>query len=124
MQIVRITMLDFMRLGALVDVFLSGTLVGADTFGNRYYTNKKNRRWVVFRGTTEASKVPPEWQQWLNRVEDTAPVGTAAAPRFFWQKPHLPNLTGTVHAYRPPGHIMGKGARDKATGDYEPWQPK
>ena len=42
-----------------------------------------------------------------------------------WEKPHLPNLTGTAaaDAYRPPGHILGAGKRDRATGDYEPWQP-
>jgi NADH:ubiquinone oxidoreductase subunit len=40
-----------------------------------------------------------------------------------WQKDHLPNLTGTAAAYRPPGHILQGGQRDKATGDYEPWVP-
>jgi len=35
----------------------------------------------------------------------------------------VPNLTGTAEAYRPPGHVLAGGQRDKATGDYEPWKP-
>jgi NADH:ubiquinone oxidoreductase subunit len=44
-------------------------------------------------------------------------------PKKAWQKPHQANLTGTAAAYRPPGDILSVGQRDKATGDYEPWQP-
>ena len=36
----------------------------------------------------------------------------------------VPNLTGTKAAYRPPGHILKGGQRDKATGDYEAWTPE
>jgi NADH:ubiquinone oxidoreductase subunit len=37
---------------------------------------------------------------------------------------HVPNLTGTDRAYRPPGHTLQGGRRDRATGDYEPWTPE
>jgi NADH:ubiquinone oxidoreductase subunit len=40
-----------------------------------------------------------------------------------WQREHLPNLTGTHEAYRPPGHTLEGGRRSSATGDYEPWSP-
>ena len=40
-----------------------------------------------------------------------------------WQKPHLPNLTGTPESYRPPGHDYQGGHRAPATGDYEAWTP-
>ena len=54
-------------------------------------------------------------------MTDTPPG--EAEQRFDWQKDHLPNLTGTRYAYRPPGHVLSGGQRDKATGDYEPWTP-
>jgi NADH:ubiquinone oxidoreductase subunit len=41
-----------------------------------------------------------------------------------WEKEHLPNLTGTAAAYRPPGSLLGGGQRAPATGDYEAWQPE
>ena len=34
------------------------------------------------------------------------------------------NMTGTPEAYRPPGSILGRGVRAKATGDYKPWRPR
>ena len=40
-----------------------------------------------------------------------------------WEKPHVPNLTGTPRAYRPPGSIAGTNRRPDATGDYVPWTP-
>jgi NADH:ubiquinone oxidoreductase subunit len=40
-----------------------------------------------------------------------------------WEKPHIPNLTGTPAAYRPPGSTLASGRRPKATGDYQPWTP-
>ena len=33
------------------------------------------------------------------------------------------NQTGTPEAYRPPGSILGRGVRPKATGDYKAWRP-
>ncbi|MGH6798662.1 MAG: NADH:ubiquinone oxidoreductase subunit NDUFA12, partial [Roseiarcus sp.] len=44
--------------------------------------------------------------------------------KYSWQKPHLPNLTGTPLAYRPPGSVLEGGHRAPATGDYEPWTPE
>ena len=40
-----------------------------------------------------------------------------------WQKPHLPNLTGSPAAYRPPGSILGDARRPQVTGDYDAWTP-
>ncbi|MBM3571801.1 MAG: NADH:ubiquinone oxidoreductase subunit NDUFA12, partial [Alphaproteobacteria bacterium] len=71
----------------------------------------------------EASKVPPEWHAWLHRTVDQVPPADAGRPHRTWQKEHVPNLTGTDLAYRPPGHVLQGGQRDRATGDYEPWRP-
>ena len=41
-----------------------------------------------------------------------------------WQKPHVPNLTGTALAYRPDGSLLNKGERPRVTGDYDAWSPE
>jgi NADH:ubiquinone oxidoreductase subunit len=106
-----------------------GKFVGTDAYGNRYYSRprkqpgwKLERRWVIYRGIDEASKVPAEWHGWLHHTCEMPPPSDAGQDHT-WQKPHLPNLTGTQYAYRPPGHFLKGGCRDKATGDYEPWIP-
>ncbi len=102
--------------------------MGQDSFGNTYYEAgprkgyKRNRRWVIYKGEADASRVPPEWHGWLHYQNDEAPVGDHSFRRN-WQKPYVPNLTGTDQAYRPPGHILEGGKRDKATGDYQAWTP-
>ncbi len=105
-----------------------GKFVAADSFGNNYYIERwarrglRRRRWVVYNGEVEASRVPPEWHGWLNYTIDEPPV-EGGVPHRDWQKPHQANPTGTDHAYRPPGHLLAGGRRDPATGDYEPWAP-
>jgi NADH:ubiquinone oxidoreductase subunit len=124
-----------MTIGTRLFTWLKGELVGTDQFGNRYYRDKikpklvlgggresRERRWVLYEGMAEPSKVPPEWHAWLHHSSNIVPSGDAAKRRP-WQKEHLPNLTGTALAYRPPGDPERGGKRDKATGDYEPWTP-
>jgi NADH:ubiquinone oxidoreductase subunit len=102
---------------------LRGRQVGVDRLGNRYFENRQGtRRWVLYDGEVEASKVPPEWHAWLHHTVN-APPSDAAPPRP-WEKEHIPNLTGTPDAYRQPGHLSAAGRRDRATGDYEPWRPE
>jgi NADH:ubiquinone oxidoreductase subunit len=98
-----------------------GEKVGTDSQGNIYYRGK--RRWVIYNGLVEASRIPPEWHGWLHYTVDTAPseVPPKVKP---WEKEHVPNLTGTVLAYAPPGSVTGTGQRAKATGDYEAWKPE
>lgn len=105
---------------------LRGRGVGTDAFGNRYFEEKsasrgrRARRWVVYSGPIEGSTVPPEWHAWLHYTVD-APLTNM--PRLPWQKPHLPNRTGTAFSYRPAGHDYSGGRRRRATGDYEAWSP-
>ncbi len=107
--------------------WFKGDLVGKDSFGNKYYREKgpeslKERRWVIYKGRPEASKVPPEWFGWLHHtVMDPPTIETIK--RWPWEKNHLPNLTGTPYAYSPPGPSSSGGKRNKSTGDYEAWQP-
>lgn len=108
--------------------YFSGKLVGNDPFSNRYYTEKKvpkgrrARRWVVYKGRAEPSKVPPEWHGWLHYTHD-APPQERHIRHYAWEKPHLPNLTGTTEAYVPPGHLLRGGRRSETTSDYEAWEP-
>lgn len=101
-----------------------GRLVGEDEFGNRYYEDKKDtgKRWVIYKGLVEGSKVPQRWNAWLHHTTDAVP--SAQEDRRPWEKPHMPNLTGTPHAYRPAGHVSRGGRRKPATGDYEAWSPE
>jgi len=113
------------QLGTRWQTFFYGVKVGLDQFGNRYYRDRKTqkgvreRRWVIYAGEPEASKVPPEWHIWLHHTAD-APIAAASPLRKIWQKPFEPNQTGTPAAYFPPSHA---GRRAKATGDYESWKP-
>ncbi|MCW5698494.1 MAG: NADH:ubiquinone oxidoreductase subunit NDUFA12 [Rhodospirillales bacterium] len=118
------------HIGTILFSRLNGEHVGTDSFGNRYYRarNRKldrygrERRWVIFKGTVEASKVPAEWHAWLHH---TVEISTADdSDKRPWQREHLPNLTGTAYAYRPKGHDLHGSKRSSATGDYEAWSPE
>jgi NADH:ubiquinone oxidoreductase subunit len=103
--------------------------VGTDGYGNIYFEAaprkgyKRSRRWVMYEGEPEASRVPPEWHGWLHHQTNAIPVDGGESYRRTWQKPPEENMTGTNHAYRPPGHALSEGKRQKATGDYEAWKP-
>lgn len=124
-----------MTLGTRLFTWFRGELVGTDQFGNRYYREKgkrqfergggrqsREKRWVMYNGVAEASKVPAMWHAWLHHTIDTVPAD-AGKKRYAWEKDHLPNLTGTPLAYRPRGSVLSGGHRAPTTGDYEPWQP-
>ena len=104
--------------------WLNGRQVGSDHFGNRYFVEKNGgpKRWVLYNGIPEASKVPPEWNAWLHYTIDELPEERPTLRN--WEQDHVPNLTGTPAAYRPPGHVSRGGQRSAATGDYEPWRPE
>lgn len=116
-------------LGTLLFTWSRGRLVGTDPQGNRYYEEKKpgkgadhKRRWVIYNGPVEASRVPADWHAWLHYTLDVPPAEANLTERP-WMKPHQPNLTGTPAAYRPEGSLHKGGQRPKGTGDYEPWVP-
>ena len=109
-----------------------GELVGEDEFGNRYFRTRDgkvdptlglDRRWVIYNGYAEPSKIPPSWHGWMHHIVDVPPTQESYRPRE-WEKPHIANLTGTPAAYRPPGSTLAQGRRPPATGDYTPWRPK
>ncbi len=122
---------DGATIGTALHNMRNGKLVGEDVFGNKYYESKKaakaigpaqRKRWVIYDGANDASRVPPEWHGWLHYSYDEAPDSHLPQPRI-WEKEPTGNLTGTDRAYRPAGALESGGTRAPATGDYEPWSP-
>ena len=102
---------------------LHGEKVGEDEQGNVYYKSKKgDRRWVIYNGANDASRVPAEWHGWLHHSIEGTPESSLPPPRI-WEADFTPNMTGTPAAYRPSGAIEAGGRRQMATGDYEAWSP-
>ncbi len=92
--------------------------IGMDEFGNSYYQNKAGKRFVVYKGIAEPSKIPAEWHSWIHYSCDIAPVNIKT-DKFSWQKIHLPNLTGTKNAYSAKKFALKTYQAKK----YEAWKP-
>ena len=108
-------------LGTRFFTWRKGIAVGKDDQGNRYYRNKDgSRRWVIYNGVADASRIPPGWHGWMHHRTDEPPA--VYKPRD-WEKPYLPNPTGSAMAYRPPGSILHGKPVTPARPDYEPWSP-
>lgn len=109
-------------LGTQLFTWRKGTRVGTDEQGNIYYKNKDaSRRWVIYNGEAEASRVSPDWHGWLHHTYPTPPTETPLKHKP-WEAPHQANLTGTAAAYAPEGSI--RTGAPIARSDYEAWQPK
>lgn len=99
-----------------------GIKVGEDAQGNIYYRNVDDtKRWVIFNGEAEASRVNPDWHGWLHHTWDETPEARPLVHKT-WEKPHQENLTGTPLAYAPAGSL--RQAHPKDRGDYEAWSPE
>ena len=102
-----------------------GNEVGRDDDGNIYYAAKgpADRRWVIYNGSNDGSRVPPAWDSWLRGTIDELPEKSLPPVRKFQKKPTA-NLTGTMEAFRPDGALGSGRLRPASTGDYEPWIPE
>ncbi len=114
--------------GGWFDVKRRSGHVGTDAYGNRYFEDRKtsvegrHRRYVIYKGLAEPSKVPAEWHGWLHHTTNEVPEGEGDNRRT-WETDHKPNMTGTVFAYRPKGSLREGGDRREADADYEAWTP-
>ena len=67
---------DGATIGTSLFSALNGKHVGTDAQGNRYYRGGKKsvdgreRRWVIYSGANDASRVPAEWHGWLHGSYD------------------------------------------------------
>lgn len=106
----------------------NGEQVGTDAQGNQYFRSKKvkagqrEKRWVIYNGANDASRVPAEWHGWLHGAADDLPESNLPPARI-WEADYTPNATGTNAAYRPQGALEKGGQRARASGDYEAWTP-
>lgn len=99
-----------------------GVKVGEDAQGNTFYRSRDGkRRWVIFNGEMEASRVDADWHGWLHGTWDEPPTEKPLAHKP-WEKPHHENLTGTPAAYAPAGSL--RQAHPVERRDYEAWQPE
>jgi len=120
---------DGATIGTMLWSARKGVHVGTDAQGNKYYRGKKRhpdgreRRWVIYEGANDASRVPAEWHGWLHGSFADVPE-SFLPPSRIWEVDYTPNATGTASAYRPAGALEKGGQRARATGDYEAWSPE
>ena len=119
---------DGATIGTLLWSSRNGEHVGTDAQGNKYYRSKpkegqRERRWVIYDGINDASRVPSEWHGWLHHSYDELPE-SHLTPSRIWEADYTPNATGTGAAYLPSGALQRGGQRARATGDYEAWTPE
>ena len=113
---------DGQTIGTQLFTWRRGEKVGEDEQGNLFYrTQDDSRRWVIYNGEMEASRVSPDWHGWLHRTWDEPPTEKPLAHKA-WEKPHQENLTGTPLAYAPAGSI--RRADPAPRKDYEAWTPE
>ncbi len=107
----------------LVYTRYKGVRVGEDAQGNVYYrTADDSRRWVIYNGQAEASRIPPGWHGWIHRRTDTPPSEEEYRPRL-WEKPHRANPTGTPQAEFPPGSLYRRQPARVARPPFDRWRP-
>ena len=105
--------------GRFVHTLFTGKFVGSDQFGNKYYSNSKGRRWVIYKDNIESSKIPPDWHSWIHFLKINKPSNEQK--KFLWQKQYEENLTGTKKAYKPEGSLASD--LKKNMKKYETWKP-
>ena len=105
--------------GTFVYTLFFGKFIAEDEFGNKYYSDSKNKkRWVIYRNKVESSTIPPNWHSWIHfQRKDTPKVKVDIFP---WQKQHEENLTGTSRAYKPEGSMLNDSKKNMKK--YETWK--
>ena len=104
--------------GTLLKTLFTGKLVGRDEYGNRYYKNKNDERWVVYSSEIEATKITSDWYSWIHNITNNIPTDKKLN-KFSWQKPHQANKTGTNDSFKP--NQISKN--NKKFKKYESWKP-
>ena len=105
-------------IGTFIYTLFTGKLVGIDEFDNKYYSNTKGKRWVIYSEQVESSKIPPEWHLWIHFLKNNKPQDNLY--KYKWQKKHEENLTGTIRAYKPDGSLASDSKKNMKK--YESWK--
>jgi len=104
-------------IGTFLYTLFTGKFVGADEFGNKYYTNTEGKRWVIYKNIVESTKIPPEWHLWMHFLIKDIPT---SKKKFDWQITHQENLTGTTKAHKPEGSLISDSPKNMKK--YETWK--
>ena len=102
--------------GTFLKTLFTGTYVGKDEFGNKYYKNKRDERWVIYSSTIESTKITSDWYLWMHHTVNKVPEDNKNL-KYSWQKNHSENKTGTKDSYKPT-KIEKKNYNKK----YETWK--
>ena len=102
--------------GTFLKTLFSGVCVGKDEFGNRYYKNKSDERWVIYSGNIEATKITSDWYLWIHHTVDKIP-NDKDKNKYLWQKSHKENKTGTKDSFKPV-----KINKNETNKKYETWK--
>ncbi|MGB0440808.1 MAG: NADH:ubiquinone oxidoreductase subunit NDUFA12 [Primorskyibacter sp.] len=109
-------------IGTQIHTWRKGTKVGEDAQGNTFYQSGDGaRRWVIYNGEVEASRIDAQWHGWLHHTYQSPPTQEPLAIKS-WEQPHHENLTGTLMAYAPSGSI--RRGEPAPRSDYEAWTPE
>ena len=101
--------------GTFLKTLFTGTYVGKDYFGNKYYKNKNNERWVIYSENVEATKITSDWFLWMHHTTDKIPDENDNK-KYSWQKEHESNKSGTKDSYNP------TKIKKKIKKKYETWK--
>ncbi len=104
--------------GTFIYTLFTGKFIGRDQFGNKYYSNSRGKRWVIYKNNIESSKIPPEWHSWIHFLRINEPSNKER--KFLWQKQHEENLTGTNRSYKPDGSLASDLRKNMKK--YETWK--
>lgn len=85
------------------DELKTGTLVGTDKYGNKYFENPYyfygRNRWVEYAHHQnmdyDGSQIPAEWFGWMHYKTDLPPIRDGNRVQHKWISNHSENLSGT-----------------------------
>ena len=103
--------------GTFLYTLFKGKYVGSDDFGNKYYINSKDRRWVIYKNNVESTQISSEWHLWIHFLTKNIPTNKK---KFDWQITHQENLTGTLKAHKPEGSLSADSKKNMRK--YETWK--
>jgi len=109
-------------IGTQLHTWRKGVKVGEDDQGNIFYRSRDGkRRWVIFNGESEATRISPDWHGWMHGTWDEPPTERPLQHKA-WEAPHQQNLTGTAAALAPAGSLRQPVPAQRR--DYDAWQPE
>ncbi|WP_341759979.1 NADH:ubiquinone oxidoreductase subunit NDUFA12 [Candidatus Endowatersipora endosymbiont of Watersipora subatra] len=114
-------------LGTRFFTWRKGKKVGKDEDGNTYYQSCEDRRWVIYHGPIEATRIPVRWHSWIHHRTDLVPSNTdhgdGERNGKMRHNKNKENKTGRSQVYNPNISIAGQKKENAGAGDYEAWTP-